>query len=197
MTVAANDVLRCTVEGEGITAQDIQNVFHIQNTDIAVDEADALDDIIEILEVLYKLLDVSLSVLYVVRGVRVVNVTQGTDVGFLTFVDTTPGTGVGGSLPPQVALGLTLTTAALKSVGRKFFGLADEAQIGTDGLLNATALADVGDVGDHMTTEQVATNTSWKYGLIQSVGGAFLEFLSFIVTTTVITQRRRRAGVGS
>ena len=197
MTVAVNDVLRVTVEGEGLSAQDIQNVFHIQNTNIPVDEADALDDLIEILEILYKLIGTSLSVLYVVRGIRVVNVTQGTDVGFATFVDDTPGTGVGGPLPPQNALGITLTTSALTSVGRKFFGLADEANVATDGTLNAPGLANMANVGNHMTAEQVATNTTWKYGLIRTFDAVFLTFLSFIVTTTIITQRRRRAGVGA
>lgn len=197
MAVGVGDICRVTVEGEGDSGQDVQTVFHIKNSGVSVDESDALDDLTEIIEVLYALFGTVLSVLYRLNAVRAVNVTDATDIGVKAPVQPFPGTGVGGPLPPQCALGLTLTTTALTSLGRKFFGLPDEAQIGTEGELNATALANMADVGDHMTEEQNAVNSDWQYGLIQTIGGAFLPFQNFTVTSTIVTQRRRRRGVGT
>ena len=197
MTVLLNDVVRATVEGEGASGQDLQNVYHIRNVNVAVTDAVAITDLITLLEALYTLLSAVLSTALVIRGVKFINFTQQADIGTGLFVDDTPGTNVGAILPPQIAAGLTLTTSRLSVRGRKYFGLLCEPEVDGLGVLTPSALLDLVDVGDVMTANQVEAGTTWQFGVHASFDAAWLPFLSFSTTTTAVTQRRRRRGVGS
>lgn len=197
MAVVPSDVLRVTVEGIGASGQDLQNVFHLRNEGGTVSDAFAIDDMVEVLEALYTLLAAVLSTLLVIRDIRALNVTQSTDVGLGLFVDDTPGTNVTDVMPPQNSMGITLSTVRLGVRGRKFFGLVADDQANNEGVVSAAALLDMADVGDHMTALQVATNTSWAYGVNASFDGVWLPFVGYVIPLTVVTQRRRRRGVGS
>lgn len=196
MTVAQTDVVRATVDGIVDGQAVVQNVFHLQLNTAGLDEADALDDIVEILEILYQVLNPILTVLYVIRGVRVINATQNTSVGEGQFVDDVPGINVNPVAPPQVAYGLTLTTPILSVRGRKFFGPVSEGQVDNTGLLSGTALTACVNAVNYMAAQQVATNGTWSFGVIRSVLGGFGAFNGGSVSARAVTQRRRRVGVG-
>lgn len=197
MTVDVNDVVLAVVEGEGVDGQDVQNAYHIRNVNVAVTDAVAITDLISLLEALMTLLAAVISTLYVVRSIKVINVTQQSDVGTGLFVDDTPGTNTALAMPPQCAVGLTLTTQRLSVRGRKFYGIVGSNQATNDGVLGAPAILDLADVGDLMVVNQVEAGTTWQFGVIASLDAAWLPFLSYAVTTSVITQKRRRRGVGS
>lgn len=198
MTVGSGDVVRVSVEGQYNNVIEVVNVFHLRKVGGGeIDEADVIDDMVEILETLYQLLQNILSVLWVVQRVRVTNQSDDTDVGSGLFVDSTPGavsTAIG---VPQVAAGLTLTTSRLRHRGRKFFGPIPEALADPSGILTAASILTLADVGDLMTTQQSAVNGVWEFGIIANDTGLFLPFQSYSISTTAVTQRRRRLGVGS
>lgn len=196
MTVQNTDVLRADARFLFNSATAVQNVFHLRNDGAAIAEADALDDIVELLEALYVLIGGILKTLQVLQDVRVINITQDTDVGLGTFVDTTPGT-VTTEAVPQNAFGLILDTPRLASKGRKFFGPVTDLNYNEGGIIGAGALAAMGNVGDYMIVQQVATNNAWRFGVQSTLAGVgFLPFVGYGISPTVVTQRRRRIGVG-
>jgi len=195
MAVGGGDVARVDVRGLYNNATTVQNTFHLQNTGTSVDEADAVDDLVEILEALYVLLATSLQVLLVIRDIRAINVTDDTDIGIGLFVDDTPGTGTG-DVVPQNAYGISFDTARLNVRGRKFFGPVIPGRIDPNGVIGSAAILELADVGDYMIASRSATNTTWRFGVIASSDGAFLPFLNYGISPTVVTQRRRRVGVG-
>ena len=195
MAVASGDIVRVDVRATFDGTQRIQNTFHLRNDGASTAEADVITDMVETLEALYTLLSAVLHVLMVVNDIRIVNVTQSSDVGTGLFVDTTPGT-ITGNVAPQNAFSLNLTTARLNSLGRKFFGPITSTQFTQNGVINAAPLVALANVGSDMIALQVQTNSNWRYGIIASFDGVFLPFDSFSVTPTVTTQRRRRIGVG-
>ena len=196
MTVMGDDVCRATVEMHYESLGAIQNVYHLRNEGTFLTEALALADIIEILENLMGVLAAMIAVLQVVDGVRVINVTQMNDVGFGAFVDTTPFTGVGQVLPSQVAGGVSLITDRLGIVGRKYWGAPVIGMCSDAELIAAASLVIMGNAAEDMTELQVATTSSWRFGIVASLDAAFLPFTSYALPTTAIIQRRRRSGVG-
>jgi hypothetical protein len=196
MAVGAGDIVRADVRGifNGVTA--VQNSFHLRNDGTSVDEADAVDDIVELLEALYTLLSAFLNTLWVIQNIRVINESDNSDVGIGTFVDTTPGNDSQEAVP-QNAYGLILDTQRLASKGRKFFGPASGLGWTTGGLLNVDSVADLADMGDYMIVAQVATNSTWRFGILSTLDGVgFLPFIGYGISPTIVTQRRRRIGVG-
>lgn len=197
MTVELNDILKVTVEGLGLSGQDVQNSYHIENRANAIADADAIDDLVEVLEALYQLLTAVLSVGLIIRDIRALNVTQTLDLGLGLFVDDTPGANAQTVMPPQNAMGISLATARLGVRGRKSFGLLGDDQADDEGVVLAASILDMADVGDYMTDIVVATNSSWSFGVLASADDAWLRFNSYTIPTTIVTQRRRRRGVGS
>lgn len=197
MAVGAGDVVRADAKFFYGSITSVQNVFHLRNEGASVDEADAVDDMVQLLEALYALIGAILSTLLVLQEIRVINVTDGTDVGTGLFVDDTPGTVVNPAGAPQNCFGLVLDTARLASKGRKFFGPAHATNFGSTGIIGAGALLALADVGDYMIVAQAATNRTWRFGLQSTLAGVgFQPFLSYGISPTVVTQRRRRVGVG-
>jgi len=196
MAVGSGDVCRASVQGLFGSVTRIDNVWHIRNDGGSVAEADALDDIVSVLEALYALIGAILQTAWVIQNIRVINVTDDTDVGDGQFVDNTPGTSGLATFPPQNAYGMAFSTARLRVRGRKFFGPALEGMAVDTGVLHATAISALADVGDFVTTLQVEANSNWRLGVIASSDGVFLPFLSYSISPTIVTQRRRRVGVG-
>lgn len=196
MTVEGGDVLRCTVEMHYESFGAIQNVYHMRNDGGNISDALAIADVVEALEALMGVIAAIIAVLQVVDGVRIINATTSTDVGFGVFVDTTPFTGVGEVLPTQVAGGLNLTTTRLSVGGRKYFGAGAAGLVTDGGIIEAASLTILALAGVAMTSLFAATNNDWRWGVIASLDGVFLPFQSYSIPTMAIIQRRRRLGVG-
>lgn len=196
MAVATNDIVRVTAKFLYNSSNVNQNVFHLQNIGSSVTEADAIDDLLEVLEAVYAILTDLIAVINVFQEIRAVNVTQEIDVGTGIPIDTTPFVDSGQGNPPQSAYGLGLTTDRLNVRGYKFFGPTQEAAVNNSGILAAATILDLAAAGDALTAVQVATNTSWVFGVVASLDGAWLPFRSYGISPTAVTQRRRRSGVG-
>jgi len=196
MTVGLSDIARVTVVGSNNGLAGVQNVYQLRNVGSDVSEADALDDIVDVLEALYALLTDVLSVLYVISEIRAINQTDNSDIGAGVFADTTPGVDAGNRHPPQMAYVMSFLTGNLSSRGRKYFGPAMTGDADTQGLLSAGTLLDLADVGDYMTAQQVATNTTWEFGVFSSVGNVWRPFTGYSISLRLGVQRRRKIGVG-
>jgi hypothetical protein len=174
----------------------MQNTFQLRNVGVEVSEADALDDITAILEALYVLLTSILNAVYVINGIRVVNESDNSDVGLGILADSTPGTDAGNRHPPQLAYILNLLTASLSSQGRKYFGPASTGDADTLGLLGGATILALADVGDYMTAQQAAANSTWEFGVFSSVGNIWRPFISYTIGLRLGVQRRRKVGIG-
>jgi hypothetical protein len=196
MSIGIGDILRADVVGLYNNAVTIQNTYQVRNIGGEVDELDAVTDVTDLLEGLYTLLAGILSILYVVQRVRVINVSDDTDVGIGGFADPTPGTNNTGYTAPQVCYGLNLTTVKLGNRGRKFFGPVAEALIDSNGVLSAGTITALTNAGSYMVTDQVMTNSTWEFGIKGTVDGVWRKFVGYSAPATAVTQRRRRQGVG-
>lgn len=196
MTVSTGNVVRATARGSNNGLASVQNVYQLRNVGGDLAEADALDDVIEILEALYALIGTILSTLYTINDIRVINQTTNSDVGISVLADSTPGTDAGNRHPPQLAYVLTLTTNNLSSRGRKFFGPAMTGDADTNGLLGAGTILALADVGDYMTAQQIATNGTWEFGVFSTVGNVWRPFSSYSIGLRLGIQNRRKIGTG-
>lgn len=196
MTVLSLDVIRATVEMEFESLGAIQNVFHLQNVSGDKSELNVIDDTVEVLEALYLLIATVIAVLQVVNGIRIINVTQLTDVGYGSFVDNTPFTGVSTAAALQSCVGLNLSTVRPVVGGRKYFGACGDGVNSGGGILNAGILTALGLAGEFMTENQVATYSTWRFGVIASLDGVFVPFVGYSMPLMMTVQRRRRTGVG-
>lgn len=196
MAVAVDDILRATLEMEYAGKGAIQNVFHMRNVGVSVTDEEGLDDVVELLEDICVLITLVIAAVQVVQGVRVINLTQDTDLGFGQFVDDTPFTGTGTILPKQACLGMNFYTARLGVVGRKFWGAPSTAGNQDAGTVAAATLAILGTAAEDMSDVMVATNSEYEFGVVATLDAAWLPFTSYSLPTTMITQRRRRTGVG-
>lgn len=198
MTVAVNDVVRATWEMSHPAVGAVQNVWQFRNEDVSVSDTQAVSDIVDILEAIAVIIDILIGLLQVVDGVRIINITPvpPVDVGFGTFADTTPFTGAGGVQAAQVAAGITMRTARLSVVGRKYLGLITPTRIISGGAINAGTVTILATLGTALVADFVETNTTWRAGVVASSDAVFLPFTAYSIPTFAITQRRRRGGVG-
>lgn len=199
MAVQPNDILRVTFLGAYDDQDDIQNVFTMQYQGIAAAaEADVLTDLIAVLEALYTILAPIIAALTAFDGIRVINQSQNSDVGTGPFVTLSSGSAGSDSSPLQVCYGVTLRTVDLSVRGRKFFGPPAEGLLGLAGVLAGGTTVPLANAIVHLITQQTAPSTRpYRYGVIRGVDGVFLPFTSGSVSGNVVTQRRRRQGVGT
>jgi len=196
VSVFTNDIVVATMEGFNSSLNAIQNVYQLRNVGGDVSEAEATDDIVEVLDAIYAALGGIMTSGWTLNAYRIVNRTRDTDVGIGIPADDSPGTVGENSAVPQVAYGLTLRTGQLRSRGRKFFAPVLESAVTDNGLISAAALLALADVGDLMTAQQAATNSNWEYGIYSTTLATWLPFNAYTISPTAVTQRRRRQGIG-
>lgn len=196
MPVGFGDRVLAVVEMTNPSVGAVQNAWQLTNVGAGtVQDADVLDDMVELLEAIYNLIESIITVAVIVNRIRVTNATDGTDVGVASFVDTTPFTDAGNRLPPQVSYVLTMYTPFLSSRGRKFFGPAIVDEVTPLGALSAGAITAIGNVGAFVIQDQVAANSTWEFG-IQTLNHGWQQFTAYQVSPYVGVQRRRKFGVG-
>lgn len=199
MAVNAGDIIGATVLSRFNNVSDVQNVYTVRVLSaVTTEEADVLEDLIDLFEALYTILAPIISVLTTFNGIRAVNRSALTDIGVADFSALTVGSAGGDSMPPQCCTGVTLYVPTLGRFGRKFIGVPSETNAGAAGLLAAGTITVAASFAAELLENQVAASGNvYQFGIGQDDGSDFLQFTSAAVTPTVVTQRRRRAGVGS
>jgi hypothetical protein len=131
-------------------------------------------------------------------GIRAVNRTKNSDIGQADFSALTVGSSGGEATSPTNAMGVTLRTSNLSRLGRKFVGVASETSIGGSGQVAAGTITVLASYASELLEDQIAASGNvYQFGIVDSAGMNFLQFNSAAISPTVVTQRRRRQGVGS
>lgn len=198
MTVQNNDVLRVDIGQTLPATNNMLNVYHMRlQAGGPVAEADVLTDLAVILQALANLIKVIQSTQLVYDIIKIINKTQSNEVGVLTTLLGQTGSLGADAEPAQIAYGITLSTTRLASVGRKFVPGTEESGNVNGGLLIAARIVSLGLIVTHLTAQQVNAGRTYEYGIDSVPALAFLPFQTGSITPTMVTQRRRRIGVGS
>jgi hypothetical protein len=197
MAVNNNDVLRADYVINYDNTGEMMNVFHFKLSSVGpVAEADVTDDIVGILDGLYTILRLIMTSRVIFDIIRVINKTQGTDVGLAESTLTTGAVTASEAEPQQVAATITLPTGFLGSAGRKqVFGLTED-NVSPSGILGAAALANLASAAAYMLDTYVTVNGSYVFGIDSVPQAGFVPFSAASIPTIVGTQRSRKRGVG-
>lgn len=197
MTVVQNDVLRVTAE-LSFGADDLQNTFHYQYTSVAdATDAEALDDIANIMDDLYSIIVADMSSSVDFDQVRVQNVTQDVLLGAAAWPSLVSGTEASAALPLQVAALITYTTAVPKTRGGTYFGGMTEIANGLGGTIVAATVVRLAELAVEALLEQTIKDRTYQFILRNRLLGTIIPFTTSIIHSVFRTQRRRRQGVGS
>ena len=198
MAVNEGDIVRADHRMLYQGTNELFNIYQLRLADGGpISDADALDDLEAIFTALIALVRLMQASGIVHDIVRFVNRTLNQDIGI-----SIANVGVAGSIgqntqPLQVAYGLTLNTTLLSVRGRKFIPGTTITGVPAGGTVSAGTIALLADVGDYLTDQHVVNGRTWEFGVTSVSTGIFRYFDSYGVSSTAVTQRRRRIGVGS
>lgn len=119
------------------------------------------------------------------------------NIGIIGWPTLTTGTASGDPLPSAVSALITLRTAGVRTLGRKFIGRSVEGLHDASGWVSAavTSLANAADV---MLSGFADSNTNQWTPVVHSLrAGDWLTFISYVIRNVAAYQRRRKPGVGS
>lgn len=197
MAVTQNDVLRVTAEmTQGADA--VQNVYHFRSTNAPpVDDLDVLDDMADIMDEVYALLDGEMHTGVTFDQVRVQNVTQDTLLGSIGFPGITAGLNITDPMPRPVAALITYPTATPRTRGGTYYGGFTEDRNTASGSILAGTLVNLASVAALMLAENVFGAASYRMVVFNAALDTFALPVSAVIHDIWRTQRRRRQGVGS
>lgn len=198
MAVQPGDILEASPRLEFNSVDDQVNVFQFQNESVSpLTDTQGINDVIEVLEVLYTILVPLISILTVFRDIRVRNVTQSVVYGVFPWPTLTAGTQVQPAIPLACAGLLNFSTGIARVTPRKYFGSLTTTSIDSQGNLTAGTLALIASVGATLLTSMVATNASWNYGYFSPKTLGWQQAVSVVATNIPAYQRRRKPGRGA
>lgn len=198
MSVLPNEVVRADVFMTFDGTDRMMNNFQFMKTSVGTaTDSDVLDDILEVMETLYAIIDQVITILVAFDKIRVTNVTTGAVIGEIDFATILAGTQAGDSLAPGLCPVANFGTAVPKVVLRKFFPPPSEASNDTDGRFGSGGLADYALLLAALLLPRVATNDTWQYGYLSPKAAAFVTPTSASMQNVFGYQRRRKQGRGA
>lgn len=198
MTVQQFDVLEVTARGEFNGIEDVVNVFQYRYESVPpIADNLAVDDILNIMETLYIILNGAITILQLYRDIRIANQTQGTLMGRFSWPTLVAGAGIGPTVAPGVAFLTSLTTPVPRVGMRKYWGVMTDANMDADGTWGAAIVVAGLTVNIAMLNPFAAVNGSWQFGYTSPKTLAFEIPTGGVVTDIPAYQRRRRQGRGS
>jgi len=198
MATVQDDVVEVVARMEFDGVEDVVNVYQFRLDSVSsVDEADVVDDMLDIMEALYTILKAMLPVIQVFRDIRVRNVTQGLLYGVHAWPTLTVGTGTGGPLPPGVGGLVSFPTNVSRVTMRKYWGGTTQDYLDGSGLLIAAGVTILTNAAAELIALHVEANGDWVYGYTSPKTLSFKEPVGALVTDIIAYQRRRKQGRGS
>lgn len=197
MAIAPNDVVRIDVIGDFGGTEDVVNSYHWQHTSASsISDDDFLLDWIALFRALYDAFKALFTASVIFRKIRAQNLTTGLLVGEKDF--STVVTGVaGGTQVSQNAGLISLKTNVSRVVMRKYVPVAS-GQYDANSRLVAGAVTLLQTFGSALLVTQTGVSGhTYRFGFLSPKTASFVTPLTRSVATTVVTQRRRRPGVGS
>lgn len=196
---AQGDVFRLAARMRLSGTADAINVWHCRISDyVAGSDAVVAQEMVDRLSTGYQLIDQDLSGM-ASADISVQNVTTGAVLGTFAW-NPVMGAGTGGdATPPQTSLFAYFRTGISRRIGRKFVGMiAESAQ--NNGTVIGSVVTALGNFAAFFIVIWVGATTSneYEWGVYNgSKSPVFLRFVEAVVRNVLMTQRRRRYGVGA
>lgn len=198
MAINELDVIEVSANLEFNGTEDLVNVYQYQVANILdPSEAAVVDDIIDILEVLYNFLLAGYTTYVTFRDLRFRNVTQGTVLGTYPWKTMSAGLVVGDSQAPGVGGVLNMTTPIPNVILRKYYGPFAAQSTEPDGTYTALKVATLLQVGSHLLVNHLGSAAEYRYGYLSPKIMGFIEPNAAVANDVPGYQRRRKQGRGS
>lgn len=207
MTVAVNDIVRCSARMKHSISGDVVNVWHWIMQTAAESDEDVMDAIEAKLDTAYSGLSSHLMqeqdpydlrfdiVTYVSGKVTTVRV-----LGTRSWSLTSPPSNSQDGQPPQVSALINFRTPFPKVYGRKYMGILSEGNQ-SDGNITGTILSAMETFAAAMITDITMTSGTLAAGTLSYKAGATHDwwalFLGAVANAITGVQRRRRRNTGS
>lgn len=183
---------------EFLGIDDQVNVYQfVLGTPGPLSDEEGVADILSIMEQIYELWKVSMTLLTLFRDIRVTNKTQSEVLGTFPWPTLEAGTGVADAMPPGNCGLINFNTPISRVTPRKYLGSLTVSQVDADGSLEAATTARLSTVAALLLDVFVETGGDWLYGYQSPKTGTFVFPQSATVTDISAYQRRRKQGRGS
>lgn len=198
MSVSQFDVVEASARCEFAGIDDIVNVFQFQKQDIGpTSDQFVIDDIIDILEAFYTILNASVTIWQFYRDIRFTNVTQNKVLGTHSWKTLATGVVGGDALAPGVAALINYGTGIARVTPRKYIGVFTEAANDQMGVWTSAVVGGLTAAAATLMGLIVETNGDYYYGYFSPKTINFEVVNSAVITNIPAYQRRRKQGRGS
>jgi hypothetical protein len=198
MTINNGDVLRVTAKMSSEADQDLQNVYYWRGSGVGIStDAQFATACRTELDNAYGYFDDQLADGVSFDSIEIFNITQDVPVGEYTWPTLSAGGSASDVLPEQTALLVTFSTAAARSVGKKFLGGWTEGNNDSDGTIASSLLTLILSYISTILSGFAAGDLDFEAGHWSVINETFVPWLAGLVDDVWATQRRRRPGVGS
>lgn len=196
---AANDVFRIAVRMLGPSGQDIINVFHaLVYNYVTGTDADCAEELAALIAGYYQDLEPCITTEQTGVDMSVQNVTTGTVQGTFGFSPAFAGDLTGDTMPPQASLYSYFRTGISRRIGKKFWGIINEAS--QDNGLAGGLVATIGTFLAYWLGSPTGaiTGNTYKWGVYNdNLTPSFAQFTEAVAQSRQRTQKRRLPGIGS
>lgn len=198
MTLQEDHVVEASTRQEFNGVEDVVNAWQFRLvTGAPLTEEQGADEILEILEILYEILQTFITTVTIYRDVRMLNQTDDILMGIHNWPTLIAGENSNGPVPPGVAGMINLSTVVPNVTLRKYFGVFAETSLGSDGTWDSGQITALGDVATALLAPLEATNSIWEYGYTSPKTLGWVAPISASLTDVPAYQRRRKQGRGS
>lgn len=198
MVVANNDVVRADAIGDwNLTTEIVQSYQFQLLSGGPLANADAMDDLHDIVEDLWLIIQGFLNTVLLIRRLKGRLVPLGDLVGEALFVPPLAGTIATDVSSTTVTMPLSLLTLVPRVILRKSFGPALASAITADGLYTAGVTTMLAQMGVFLLTDMVEANGTWRYGYYSPKTLGFVDPVGAVFSSAPGTMARRRIGRGS
>lgn len=192
-----DDVMKVDMIGDIDNSDEIVQAYQFQLISGGIDNDLTLDDLLELLTLVWAVVDGLINIRTVFRRIRVSNLTQDTILGDRVFSPVLAGAVDGEAVPNQVTAPVSFKTDVPRVILRKHLGTLSKPSLTADGFITAGAQAFMALYGVAMLADHVMTNGTYIYGYLSPKTLGFEVPTTAFFTAVTGTQRRRRVGVGS
>lgn len=198
MPTDLGDVIEVAARAEFNGTEDIINVYQFSlGTPGPVSDEQTVDDIINIMELIYSILITFQTGVVLYRDLRLRNVTQTRVLGVHPWPTLTAGESESVPMPPGNAVVMNFTTDVPRVTPRKFLGGLVVATLDPDGSLTTSTVLATLEIADILLNVQSEVGGDYLYGHF-SAKTLKMEFpLGAVVSDVSGYQRRRKQGRGS
>lgn len=179
-------------------SEDVINVYQFRVIDIGdSDDLAIIDDLIDIMEVIYDNLDSTQTVELTYEDLSFRNITQDTTFGAFGWDSLTAGIASSDATAPGVCALINFATFLGKVILKKYFGVFTEGVTDADGTWSSVLVALLVTIGQYLLGDIVGTAATYQYGYLSPKAGGFVLPVAATISDIPAYQRRRKQGRGS